>query len=106
MVQSLTSDAAVALPSPHRAMRFRSLWRLFVESRLGPVGLGILVIVALAAILAPVIAPEGPFELGAARLLRPGQDGHLLGTDHLGRDMLAQVVYGARVSLVIGLVAA
>lgn len=106
MVQSLTSEAAVSLASPRRVTRFRSFWRLFLESRLGPIGLAILALVALAAIFAPVIAPEGPFKLGAARLLRPGQDGYLLGTDHLGRDMLAQVVYGARVSLVIGLVAA
>jgi peptide/nickel transport system permease protein len=73
---------------------------------MGPIGLAILVLVALAAIFAPVIAPDGPFKLGAPRLLAPGEEGHLLGTDHLGRDMFAQIVYGARVSLTIGLVAA
>ena len=73
---------------------------------MGPIGLVLLVLVALAAILAPVIAPEGPFTLGAPRLLAPGEEGHLLGTDHLGRDMLAQIVYGAQVSLTIGFVAA
>src|SRR5690606_8874890 len=67
---------------------------------------GILILVALAAIFAPVISPEGPFALGGPRLAAPGTDGHILGTDHLGRDILAQIVYGARVSLTIGLVAA
>jgi peptide/nickel transport system permease protein len=106
-VQSLAvSDAAVELPSPRRVSRIRSFWRPFVESRMGPLGLALLALVALAAILAPVIAPAGPFALGGPRLLAPGQQGYLLGTDHLGRDMLAQIVYGARVSLVIGLVAA
>jgi peptide/nickel transport system permease protein len=106
-VQSLAvSDAAVELPSPRRVSRIRSFWRPFVESRMGPFGLILLALVALAAILAPVIAPAGPFALGGPRLLAPGQQGYLLGTDHLGRDMLAQIVYGAQVSLVIGLVAA
>lgn len=83
-----------------------TFWRPFVASRMGPIGLGILIVVALLAIFAPVIAPEGPFALGAPRLLAPGSEGHLLGTDHLGRDMVAQLVYGAQVSLTIGLVAA
>ena len=106
MAQSfLTAEAAVLTP-PGRVTRLRSFWRPFVESRMGPIGLGILVVVALAAILAPVIAPDGPFRIGAPRLIGPGEEGHLLGTDHLGRDVLAQIVYGARVSLTIGLVAA
>jgi len=106
MVQTLTSIPEAGLATPRRTTRFRTLWRLFVESRMGPIGLAILIVVTLVALLAPVIAPDGPFELGAPRLLRPGEEGYLLGTDHLGRDVLAQIVYGARVSLVIGIVAA
>lgn len=106
MAQSLTTIPETTLAKPRRAARLRTFWHLFAESRMGPIGLAILVIVALVALLAPVIAPEGPFKLGAPRLLRPGEEGHLLGTDHLGRDMLAQIVYGARVSLIIGVVAA
>lgn len=106
MAQSLLPELATAAPAARRTGRFRALWRPFVESRMGPIGLAILVFVALIAIFAPLIAPQGPFELGAPRLLAPGEEGYLLGTDHLGRDMLAQVVYGARVSLIIGLVAA
>ncbi|HWV34235.1 MAG TPA: ABC transporter permease [Thermomicrobiales bacterium] len=101
----LTADAELktALRRPSRIAAF---WRPFVASRMGPIGLAILIIVALAAIFAPVLAPDGPFKLGAPRLLAPGEQGHLLGTDHLGRDVFAQIVYGARVSLSIGLVAA
>ncbi len=89
-----------------RPSRLRSFWRPFVASKMGPIGLAILVLVALAAIFAQIIAPAGPFKLGGPRLAPPGTAGHLLGTDHLGRDMVAQLVYGARVSLLIGLVAA
>ncbi|MGB3306184.1 MAG: ABC transporter permease, partial [Thermomicrobiales bacterium] len=101
----LTADAELktALRRPSRIAAF---WRPFVASKMGPIGLAILIIVALAAIFAPVLAPDGPFKLGAPRLLAPGEQGHLLGTDHLGRDVFAQIVYGARVSLSIGLVAA
>lgn len=106
MAQSLVTEAATPITVTQRPSRLKTFWQPFVESRMGPIGLGILIMVALAAILAPVIAPEGPFALGGPRLAAPGTDGHLLGTDHLGRDILAQIVYGARVSLTIGLVAA
>lgn len=106
MAQTFTPDTAVPLAAPRRSSRFRAFWKPFVASRMGPIGLAILVMVALAAIFAPLIAPAGPFELGGPRLAGPGTAGHPLGTDHLGRDMLAQIVYGARVSLTIGLVAA
>jgi peptide/nickel transport system permease protein len=70
------------------------------------VGLAILILVGLCAIFAPVIAPDGPFALGGPRLAPIGTEGYPLGTDHLGRSVLAQLVFGARVSLSIGLVAA
>lgn len=107
MVHSLVTEVPETSPQERKPnSRLKAFWRPFVESRMGPIGLGILAVVALAAIFAPIIAPEGPFALGGPRLASPGTDGHLLGTDHLGRDILAQIVYGARVSLIIGLVAA
>lgn len=106
MAQTIATESVISPAGTRRATRFRASWALFVESRMGPIGLVILAVIALIAIFAPVIAPAGPFALGAPRLLAPGQEGHLLGTDHLGRDMVAQVVYGARVSLSIGVVAA
>lgn len=70
---------------------------------LGSVVIGTFV---LAAALAPVLAPYGPFEISGPPLLAPRSDGHVLGTDFLGRDTLSQVLYGARVSLLVGLLAA
>lgn len=97
---------ATSMARPQRFTRLRSFWKPFVASKMGPIGLAILIFVALVALFAPVIAPDGPFELGGPRLAPPGTEGYPLGTDHLGRSMLAQLVYGARVSLVIGVVAA
>jgi len=102
----LPTEVTTPLAVPRRRGRVRAFAKAFLQSGMGPVGLGILLVVALAAIFAPVIAPDGPFKLGGPRLAPMGTEGHLLGTDHLGRDILAQLVYGARVSLSIGLVAA
>ncbi len=62
---------------------------------------GLLVLVALLAVFAPVLAPADPAALHLAdRLLPPGA-GHLFGTDELGRDILSRVLYGGRMSLVV-----
>jgi peptide/nickel transport system permease protein len=67
------------------------------------VSLGFLLLVALAAIFAPLLAPHDPTFLDPAiRLQGPSRD-HLLGADANGRDVLSRVIYGARVSLAIGL---
>jgi len=65
-------------------------------------------IIVLIAIFAPWIAPHSPYEQSLTdRLIRPvfmdgGNSNHILGTDHLGRDYLSRLIYGARLSLVIG----
>jgi peptide/nickel transport system permease protein len=67
----------------------------------------VLVLVLLfVAIFGPFIAPFDPIKVDVAKsLLQPGQDGHLLGTDDLGRDVFSRVLWGARVSLSVGFIA-
>lgn len=73
-----------------------------------PVALAATVIVLLyifGAVFAPLLTAHDPHQLNMrARFLPPGSDNHLLGTDNVGRDMLARLLYGGRVSLTIGLV--
>jgi peptide/nickel transport system permease protein len=65
----------------------------------------ILLAIVLAAIFAPLVAPFDPFkESIIGRLKPPGWRGHLLGTDELGRDMLSRLIFGGRVSLLMGVV--
>jgi peptide/nickel transport system permease protein len=80
--------------------------RRLTASRPLVVGGVLVLVVALTALLAPLLAPQDPYlqDLGA-RLLGPGEQGHLLGTDQFGRDLLSRLVYGARVSLQAGVVA-
>ncbi len=70
------------------------------------IGVGLIVALALMAVTAPVLAPFGPWEIGGAPYLPPLSPHHWLGTDMLGRDVLSGVIYGARVSLVVGVVSA
>ncbi|WP_374829435.1 ABC transporter permease [Paenochrobactrum pullorum] len=69
-------------------------------------GLGLLALLVLAALLAPFIYPDDPLRIAATSLLSPFENNSFpLGTDRLGRDVLAQLFYGARTSLLIGLAA-
>ena len=88
-------------------------WRRFRRSKLALGALIYVAVVALIALLAPAIAtdrptapvPFGPNTVDIASRLRPPDDQHRLGTDDLGRDVLARMIHGARVSLSVGLTA-
>ena len=67
-------------------------------------GLVILSVVLLVALLAPVLAPHDPYELGVP-YLRPSAE-HPLGTNDIGQDILSELIYGTRISLLIGVVSA
>lgn len=103
--------------APLRSARSRSqrewvtLLRRLVRRRTALFGMVVCLGVLLAAVLAPLVSPFDPLEQDIGQRLRsPGwQDAqgrvHPLGTDHLGRDILARIVYGSRIALVVGLAA-
>ncbi|MCX6093596.1 MAG: ABC transporter permease [Candidatus Bipolaricaulota bacterium] len=68
------------------------------------VGMVIVAVVILAGVLAPVISPYSPSKLNTSDRLKPPSAEHLFGTDNLGRDILTRVLYGARISVAIGLI--
>ncbi|WP_243740223.1 ABC transporter permease [Aureibacillus halotolerans] len=86
-------------------LRKRSGWfRRLLKNKIATVGLGIVVLMSLLAILAPWIATHPPNEMDVTKaLLPPGTDGYLLGTDNYGRDVFSRIVYGARISLIVGI---
>ena len=84
----------------------REMLTMFVGNRAAMVASIILMAIVLAAIFGPMLHTVDPFEMVWAPFTPPGQDGFVLGTDYLGRDMLAALLNGGRVSLTIGLVAA
>ncbi len=90
---------AIAPPQPTRGRRLIGLMR---RQPLGTFGAIVLLIMVLAAIFAPYIAPYDPTVGNPAALYRPPSVTYWLGTDAFGRDILSRLIYGARVSLVIG----
>src|SRR5690348_12434485 len=80
----------------------KTFWKRFSRSRAAVLGLAFFAGVVLVALVGPQFFPKGPFDLVAKPFLPPGE-GYLFGTDMLGRDVTAGLVYGARTSLVIGL---
>jgi peptide/nickel transport system permease protein len=82
----------------------RNFWRALRKNRLAIVGGVVVVILAVLALLAPILAPWDPHRPDVKKILSPPSGPHIMGTDQLGRDVLARMLYGARVSLAVGFV--
>lgn len=101
---ALANEATIRRSPTHSGIARRA-WKAFASERMAVVGLVIVVFVSFIAIFAPWVAPSDPLAgVGADRLLPPLEPGHLLGTDGQGRDFLSRLIYGARMSLAIGIV--
>jgi peptide/nickel transport system permease protein len=114
---TVATDPAVAVAPPPPAASeapWRRVVRDFRRSSVAMAGLVVLVLIVLAAICAPLIAPQNPYDLRSLNImdsrLAPGEAGftgmtYLLGTDGQGRDMLSAILYGLRISVGVGVVA-
>lgn len=80
------------------------IFHMLRENRAAMLGLMIIILMVLTAIFAPVIARYDPNELNLADLRKPPSLEHWFGTDDLGRDVFSRVVYGSRLSLMIGFI--
>lgn len=117
---SQASDSKVPNSSEHtdssnkdvldRPGRLKEFWFYYSENRGAVIGLWFFVFVTLLAIFAPIVAPHSPTEQFRDALLQPPfwQEGgswtYPLGTDPIGRDMLSRLIFGARLSLFIGVI--
>lgn len=107
----MTSDATASPLS--RAAYLRSaagemgagLLRAFNANKTSWVGLSMFLVVVLLALLAPLIAPYDPIGQSILHRLKPPSADHWFGTDYYGRDTLSRILWGARISLAIGLMA-
>jgi len=98
---SSTATASVAAAAP----RSHALWAALRRNRLSWIGLALLLLIILVAFLAPWLAPYDPLKQNIIYRLEPPSAQFWLGTDSYGRDVLSRVIYGARVSLLVGFVA-
>jgi peptide/nickel transport system permease protein len=78
-------------------------WRKFRRHRLALASAGVLFLIILSALLAPWLAPYNPTAIDPANVAAPPSLQHLLGTDTSGRDVLSRLLFGGRISLLIGL---
>lgn len=109
MAETLMVKPAEALTQPKyvRVSLGAQAWKFFrqlVQTRGAGFGLGILVLLVVMAVFAPWLAPYDPTEVDVSAILDGPSRVHLFGTDELGRDTLSRIIWGARVSLWVGII--
>lgn len=104
----MSGTTAVNPPAPKTPLQ--EFWYYFRQNKGAVIGLAFISIVFFVAVFADFITPFDPISQNRAALLLPpawfenGQAAHLLGTDDIGRDILSRIIYGARLSVFIGLI--
>ncbi|MHB1007539.1 MAG: ABC transporter permease [Chloroflexota bacterium] len=103
MTEVTVQNARGGWLDPNRRRRFTGLISRTLRTRGATFGLVVVVLVILMAVLADLIAPYPPNSPQGSILQSPNAE-HLLGTDHLGRDVLSRIIFGARVAMLAGMV--
>lgn len=110
----MTDPSLSAIPLTDSESPWRRFTRTFMQDRVAVVGLVVFLLILLLALLAPWITPQNPYDLNSVDLmdsrLKPGEqtgEGFTawLGTDGVGRDLFSGILYGLRISLLVGAVA-
>lgn len=102
--------SSIEITSPAPKTPLQEFWHYFCQNRGAVIGLAFIAVVFLASVFASVIAPFDPIEQNRSALLLPpmwfegGNSSYILGTDDIGRDILSRIIYGARLSVFIGLI--
>jgi peptide/nickel transport system permease protein len=99
------ASSSLAQEMEPRVSEFRRTVNVMVRRRVVLAGILVVVLLIATALFAPLISPSDPYEQDLATRLAQPTSGHLLGTDELGRDVLSRIIYGARISLLVGIVA-
>jgi len=101
---SVTSEKAAVGAPKRRTSEFRRIVRVLISRKLVVFGLVIIFLLLVAVIFAPVLTPYDQYGQSLRETLQQPSWSHPLGTDNLGRDLLTRLLYGARISLLIGIV--
>lgn len=102
--------SSIEITSPVPKTPLQEFWHYFCQNRGAVLGLAFIILVFFTSVFADAIAPFNPIEQNRSALLLPpmwfdgGQSAYILGTDDIGRDILSRIIYGARLSVFIGLV--
>jgi peptide/nickel transport system permease protein len=102
-------SVVIEVTAPPSVEPARRPWRRFLRHRMGVVGAAMLLLAVVVAVIAPLIAPYDPYASVRVNILdiyQAPSTAHPLGTDDGGKDVLSSLIYGARVSLIVGFAAA
>jgi len=109
LIEENIKNNSIAFNKKQQTIEYiQKMFRSLYKSKLGMMGLVIMVFVTLVAIFAPLIAPYNPADTDYNSMFLPpfwqegGNVEHILGTDNLGRDVLSRIIYGSRISLIVG----
>ena len=108
MANSIPASDTISaeLANARQTGEFRKLLQRAIRHQLFVIGFIITLALIAIAVFAPAFAPTDPFEADFEKMLvRPGEDGFILGTDYLGRDLLSRIIYGGRFSLLVAITA-
>jgi peptide/nickel transport system permease protein len=98
-----TAAGALSAPVVRSPGYWATVWRRFRRDPVAIAALVVILLLVFVAVFAPWLAPQDPYKGMTLRRLRPpGTEGYPLGSDELGRDMLSRLIYGARLSLFMG----
>ncbi|MEO0362043.1 MAG: ABC transporter permease, partial [Pseudomonadota bacterium] len=95
-----------AEPQPKARSPLAETFAMFLGNHAAVAASIVLALIVFGAIFGPILYPTDPFDMVWAPFSPPGEEGFVFGTDYLGRDLLAAILNGARVSLIVGLAAA
>ncbi|MBI2909055.1 MAG: ABC transporter permease [Chloroflexi bacterium] len=105
MERSGASQASIqAFELRPRASRWRGLSQFVRRKPLGAAGAAVLTLLVLVAVFAPLVAPYDPYDMHYENAFNPPGLGFLLGTDNFGRDLFSRIMWGARISLYVGVI--
>jgi peptide/nickel transport system permease protein len=83
---------------------YKDAWKRLKKNKLALFAFAVIIVMIIIAIFAPFIAPYAPETIDLKNMNKGPMEGHLLGTDSLGRDILSRIIYGSRVSLLVGII--
>lgn len=103
---SIQAEEEIVKTMEDKRKKEQSLFRKLIKNRLAAFGLIVIFLLTITAIFAPLIATHNPNTMDVTKaLLGVGEQGYLLGTDNFGRDIFSRIVYGSRISLIVGIAA-
>ncbi|MEM3948700.1 MAG: hypothetical protein QXM76_03815, partial [Zestosphaera sp.] len=90
----------------HLVTSLIDFWRVYKRNGLGVVGLAIIVFFTVIGLLAPVIVTQDPYKTDPSKYMLPPNSEHWFGTNEVGQDLFALNIYGSRISIIVGILAA